>query len=179
MKYISNFYFSSVENGWLSKISCSVSHGNASNRAFVDKPRTLGEHPLARFSDHLNSFRHKLSKKNKQCFKEMSNRNANVWQMTFNASLQSSETKKIKIIVSNSFRDIVQLVADCGTKEISSHLLTALKNAKYLSSLYVLKYTETMSNYMKQPLLENMHSNLYSFCTDETNDVISIEQLTI
>ena len=86
---------------------------------------------------------------------------------------------KIKIIVSNSFRDIVQLVSDCGTKEISSHLLTAPKNAKYLSPLYVLKYTETMSNYMKQLLLENMHSNLYSFCMDETNDVISIEQLTI
>ena len=41
------------------------------------------------------------------------------------------------------------------------------------------KYTETMSNYMKQPLLENMQSNLYSFYTDETSDVTSIEQLAI
>ena len=32
---------------------------------------------------------------------------------------------------------------------------------------------------MKQPLLENMQSNLYSFCTDEASDVISIEQLAI
>ena len=32
---------------------------------------------------------------------------------------------------------------------------------------------------MKQPLLENMRSNLYSFYTDETNDVISIEQIAI
>ena len=32
---------------------------------------------------------------------------------------------------------------------------------------------------MKQPLLENMRSNLYSFYTDETSDVTSIEQLAI
>ena len=32
---------------------------------------------------------------------------------------------------------------------------------------------------MKQPLLENMRSNLYSFYRDETSDVTSIEQLAI
>ena len=80
---------------------------------------------------------------------------------------------------SHNFRDIKELVADCGTKEISSHLLTALKNAKLLSPLYVSKYIETMSNYMKQQLLENMGSNLYSFYTNETSDVTSIEQLAI
>ena len=72
---------------------------------------------------------------------------------------------------SHNFKDTVELVADCGAKEISSHLLTALKNAKYLSPLYVSKYIETMSNYIKQPLLENTHNNLYSFYTDETSDV--------
>ena len=36
-----------------------------------------------------------------------------------------------------------------------------------------------MSNYMKQQLLENMGSNLYSFYTNETSDVTSIEQLAI
>ena len=87
-------YFSSVENGWLFKICCLFSHGKAGNRAFVDKPGKLREHPSARFSDHLNSNRHKLSVKNKQCFQEMSNRNVNVWQMAFDASLQSSETKR-------------------------------------------------------------------------------------
>ena len=80
---------------------------------------------------------------------------------------------------SHNFRDIVELVTDCGANEISSHLLTALENAKYLSPLYISKYIETMSNYMKQPLLENVRSNLYSFYTDETSDVTSIEQLAI
>ena len=37
----------------------------------------LGEHSSARFSDYLNSNHHNISMKNKQCFKEMSNRNAN------------------------------------------------------------------------------------------------------
>ena len=32
---------------------------------------------------------------------------------------------------------------------------------------------------MKQPLLENMRSNLYSLYTDEGSDVTSIEQLAI
>ena len=36
-----------------------------------------------------------------------------------------------------------------------------------------------MSNYMKQPLVGNMRSQLYSFYTDETSDVTSIEQLAI
>ena len=127
-----NFYFSSVENGWLCKICCLFSHGNA---GFADKQRKLGEHPSARFSDHFNSNCHKLSVKNKQCFQEMSNRNANVWQMVFDASLQSSETKrqnncfilkcffKITFLMirknwvhSHNFRDIVELVTDCGAK---------------------------------------------------------------
>ena len=36
-----------------------------------------------------------------------------------------------------------------------------------------------MPNYMKQPLLENMQRNLYSFYLDVTSDVTSIEQLGI
>ena len=85
--------------------------------------------------------------KNKQFFKEMSHGNANVWQMVLDASLQSCETKrqnnrfifkcffKITFLMirknwahSHNFRDIVELVADCGTKERSSHLLTAPKS---------------------------------------------------
>ena len=31
---------------------------------------------------------------------------------------------------SHNFEDIVELAADCGTKEISLHFLTAPKNAK-------------------------------------------------
>ena len=70
----------------------------------------------------------------------MSNRNANIWQMTLNVSLQFGETKRqnncfiLKFLMikkngthSHNFKDIVELVDDCGTKEISLHLLTAPK----------------------------------------------------
>ena len=36
-----------------------------------------------------------------------------------------------------------------------------------------------MPNYMKQPLLENKQSKLYSSYTDETSDLRSTEQLAI
>ena len=68
--------------------------------------------------------------------------------MAFNASLQSGEIKrqnnrfifkcffKITFLMirknwehSDNFRDVVELVADFGAKDISSHLLTAPKNA--------------------------------------------------
>ena len=80
----------------------------------------------------------------------MSNRNANAWKMELNASLQSGETKcqnnrfilkcffKITFLMirnnwahSHNIRYSAELAADCGAKEIFSHLLTALKNAKY------------------------------------------------
>ena len=131
-----DFYFSPVKNGWLCKICYSLSHGIAGNRAFVDKPRILG--PLARFPDHLNSNHQELSVKNKQWIKETPNRNANVWKMTFNAPLQSGETKRQNSCIilkcflkktilmvrknwahSHKFRYIVKLVADCDAKEIS------------------------------------------------------------
>ena len=93
--------------------------------------RKLGDHHSARFSDHLNCNRHKLSIK-KQFFKEMSNRSDNIWQMAFNASLQSGETKpqnnrfilkcffKIRFLMirknwahSHNFTDVVEPVVDC------------------------------------------------------------------
>ena len=74
--------------------------------------------------------------------------------MELNASLQSGETKcqnnrfilkcffKITFLMirnnwthSHNFRYSVEVEADCGAKEISLHLLTAPKNAKYLSPL--------------------------------------------
>ena len=108
-----DFYFSSVKNGWLCKICCSFSHGNAGNRAFVGKPGKLGEIPSARFSDHLNSNRHKLSMKKTAMLK-----------ITF-LMIRKNWAH------SHNFRDLVELAADCGAIEISSHLLTATKNSKY------------------------------------------------
>ena len=55
---------------WLCKICCSFPHGDAGNRAFFDEPGKFGEHPSARFSDHLNPNRHKLSTKKNNALKK-------------------------------------------------------------------------------------------------------------
>ena len=193
-----DFYFSLVKNGWLCKICYSLFHGIAGNRAFVDKQRILGQHPLARFPDYLNSNHQKLSVKNKQWFKEISKRNANVWKMTFNASLQSGETKRqnnciilkcfLKTTVlmvsknwahSHNFRDIVKLVADCDAKEISYHFLTAPKNAKYLSPVYVSKHIETCLIIWSNRHCKVCEAIYILFYTDETRDVTLKKQLAI
>ena len=41
-----DFYFPSVKNGYLCKIYCSFSHGNARNRAFVNKPGKFGKQAM-------------------------------------------------------------------------------------------------------------------------------------
>ena len=51
-----DFYFSSVENGWLCKICCSFSHGNVGNRTFVDKPEIIRR---ATFGNVFRSFKFK------------------------------------------------------------------------------------------------------------------------
>ena len=113
--------------------------------------RKLREHPSTMFSDHLNLNYHKLSVKNKQCFKEMSNRNVNIWQIAFNGSLQSCETKcqnnrfilkcffKITFLMfranwahGQNFRDIAGFEADYGAKK-----------CKILFTIVLSMYTET------------------------------------
>ena len=73
----------------------------------------------------------------------------------------------------HNFRDIVELIGVCGGKEISSHLLTAPRNATYLSPVYVAKMVSVMADYIKTPILCTF---VYS---DETADITSIEQLAI
>ena len=193
-----DLHFYPVKNGWVCKICYLLDHGIVGNRAFVEKPRILGQHPLARFPVHLNSNQQKLSVKNKQWFKEISNRNANVWKMTFNASLQSGENKRqnncnilkcflkttILMVRKNwahrhNFRDIVKLVAYCDAKEISYHFLTAPKNAKYLSPVYVSKHIETCLIIWSKRHWKVCEVIYILFYTDETRDVTSKKQLAI
>ena len=87
----------------------------------------------------LNPNRHKLSVKNKQCFKKcpIEMPMFGKWHLMY---LYSPVKLNVKIIVlfwnfwwsrnwahSHNFRDIENLVDDCGAKEISLHLLTAPK----------------------------------------------------
>ena len=91
-----DFYFSSAENGWLCKTCNSFAHGPAGNRAFIDKPGNVGDHPTERFTDHLKSKRHLISVKNKQGYIEMSKRNTNVWQLATDAVLSNASSLRSK-----------------------------------------------------------------------------------
>jgi hypothetical protein len=79
----------------------------------------------------------------------------------------------------HNFQDVVKLVAECGGNEIQTHLLTAPKNATYLSPEYVSKMIEIMADYVKQPLHSTLKTGNYTFYSDETTDITSIEQFSV
>ena len=70
-----------------------------------------------------------------------------------------------------------ELVGECGAKQIQAHLLTAPKNATYLSSNS--KMIEVIADYLKQPLLSALRTGNYTFYSDETTDITSIEQFSV
>ena len=68
------------------EIYTSFSPGHSESRAFIDKLGNLGDHPSERFIKYLKSKRHLTSVKNK-CYKEVSKRNTNIWQLATNTAL--------------------------------------------------------------------------------------------
>ena len=70
-----------------------------------------------------------------------------------------------------------ELVGECGAKQIQAHLLTAPKNATYLSSNS--KMIEVIADYLKQPLLSALRTGNYTFYSDETTDITFIEQFSV
>ena len=121
----------------------------------------------------LNPNRHKLSVKNKQCFKKcpIEMPMFGKWHLMY---LYSPVKLNVKIIVlfwnfwwsrnwahSHNFRDNWR---PCRWLWCQRNILAftyCTKSAKYLSPLYVSKCIETIANHMKQPLLENICSILY------------------
>ena len=80
----------------------------------------------------------------------------------------------------HNFTDVVNLVAECGGTEIKSHLLTAPKNATYLTPEYISKMIQIIADYVRIPLLSTLKTcNGFTFYSDEMSDITSIEQLAI
>ena len=119
-----------------------------SNRAFVTKVGTFGDHPTRRTKLQLNSSSHLESVKNRLVFEELAKRRTDVWKLLQESSLSQS-VKKLStncfiiksffrithlLIKKNwahtiNFKDTVELIADCGGKEVRTHLLNTQKNA--------------------------------------------------
>ena len=79
----------------------------------------------------------------------------------------------------HNFTNVVNLVAECGGTEIKSHLLTALKNATYLSPEFISKMIQIIADYVRIPLLSTLKTcNGFEFYSEETSNITS-EQLAI
>ena len=79
----------------------------------------------------------------------------------------------------HNFQDIVELVAECGGKEVQTHLLSAPKNATYMSAQYIAKYIDVINQYLEVPLLTSLRQNKFAMYNDETRDITSVEQMAI
>ena len=71
----------------------------------------------------------------------------------------------------NNFKDLVELIGNCGGSEIKTHLISSPKNALYTSPLYISKLIDIFDEYIKLPLLASLRENYYTFITDETTDL--------
>ena len=192
-----NFYFSSSQNGWFCKICSSFAVGTG-QRHFIEVPGQFANHPMERSNDHIKTNRHQTAVKNKQAFQELAKRDSNVWKMLRESSMIQESERLIQsrfviksffrithfLIMKNwahthNFKDLVELVALCGGKDMQTHLLLAPGNATYMSPDFIAKYINIMYNHIKLPLLTSLRKGKYAFFTDETSDITSVEQLAI
>ena len=81
-KQFPQFYYSATENGWHCKICLSFSDIRITDKAFVNKADTFGDHPTCRSNKHLSSARHQESLKNKQAYDELSKKYQHVETFT-------------------------------------------------------------------------------------------------
>ena len=79
----------------------------------------------------------------------------------------------------SNFKNVVELIACCGGDEVKTHLLNAPGNAMHLSPLYIPKYTDIMSSYIKESLLASLRPGKFALYNDETQNITSTEQMTI
>ena len=83
------------------------------------------------------------------------------------------------LVYTHNFCDVVDLVAHCGGKEISTYLIVVPKNVTYISPEYVSKHINIMAAFVKKPLHSTMKGNKSVFYSDETQDITSVEQLAL
>ena len=164
----------------------------------MERPGNIGDHSTEHLTDHLKTKRHKEPTKNKMTYLDMCNCRTNVWKLAQEASLASNTTKiDCNRFVINSFVHImhsmitknwaythnlchvVDLVAHCGGKKISTRLIMAPKNVTYVSPEYIIKYINIMAEFIKKPVHSIMQGHKSTFCSDETQDITSVEQLAL
>ena len=79
----------------------------------------------------------------------------------------------------HNFKNVVDLVAECGGKELQTHLLTASKKALYILPDSVAEYIDIMNEYMSASLLASLRTGKYTLYNEETRDISSTKQMSI
>ena len=174
---------------------CASFASGSGKRPFLEIPGKFADHPTEQANNHLSTQRHKTAAQNKQAFKELSKRDSNVWKLMRDASL-ANDTLKLSnarffiksffnimctLVMRNwahtcNFKELVELISKCESKELKTHLLTAAGNANYMSPEYISKYISIMNDYIKNPLIKSLAEQEFTFFTDET---VTIEQLAV
>ena len=153
-KKFPDFYYCIVSKGWYCKTCSNFAQNKVGVIPFVNTVGTFGDHPTRRANKHLDFERHSELLKNKQAYSQMCERRTNVWKLLQEAGLsqevQKASTNRFVIkcffrvthllIIqkwshTSNFKNVVELIADCGGDEFKTHLLNAPENAIYLSPL--------------------------------------------
>ena len=106
-----DFYFSASQNGWMCKICTTFANGQ-DDRAFIERPGNIGDHPTERFTDHLKTKGHKDALSNRMAYLEMCNRGTDVWKLAREASLASTATKidHNRFVIKSLFRIVHPMI---------------------------------------------------------------------
>ena len=166
-KRFPDFYYCIVSKGWYCKTCSNFTQNKVGITPFVNTVGTFGDHPTRRANKQLDSERHSQSLKNKLIHK--CERCTNIWKLLQEASL-SQEVQKWAH--ASNFKNVVELIADCGGDEVKTHLLNAPGNVMYLSPLWISKDINIMNSYTKESLLASLRSGKLALYNDETQDNI-------
>ena len=79
----------------------------------------------------------------------------------------------------NNFQNVVKLISDCRGNKVKTQLISSPKNAIYTSSQYIGKFVNIFDVYIKLPLLASLRENQFTFFSDETQDITSVEQMAV
>lgn len=79
----------------------------------------------------------------------------------------------------HNFKDIVQLISDCGEEELKIHLVWSPKNALHTSPEYILKSIDIIKWTYKTSAACIFTRNVFYILHDESQDITSVEQMAM
>lgn len=79
----------------------------------------------------------------------------------------------------HNFHDTVDIISQCGGKEITSHIIKSSTNAIYMPLEFISKYFNSMAKFVKKSLQATMKDKQCTLYSNETQNITSTEQIAI